>query len=112
MDLEHYKREAELIRDNETYRVFDLDTLEDLNLSFTELKPGKSTTGHSHEEADEVYMFISGKGEMEIGEKKEKVKKGDVFLIPEGYFHRVRNNGWRTLKFWSVFEKYEGRGLK
>jgi len=112
MDINEYKQKAELIRDNETYRVFDLEALEDLNLSFTELKPGKSTTGHSHAGADEVYMFVSGKGEMEINKKKERVKKGDVFLIPEGCFHRVRNNSWRNLKFWSVFEKYEGRGLK
>jgi mannose-6-phosphate isomerase-like protein (cupin superfamily) len=112
MDINEYKQKARLLRDNETYRVFDLDALEDLNLSFTELKPGKLTTGHSHTGADEVYIFVSGKGEMEIDEKKEKVKKGYVFLIPEGSFHRVHNNGWRNLKFWSVFEKYEGRGLK
>jgi len=112
MDINEYKDKAGLIRDNDTYRVFDLKTLEDLNLSLTELKPGKSTGGHAHSEADEVYIFIAGKGEMEIGGKREKAKRGDIFLIPEGLFHRVYNKGWRTLKFWSVFEKYEGRGLK
>ncbi|MFA5052685.1 MAG: cupin domain-containing protein [Parcubacteria group bacterium] len=112
MDLGVYKKKADLIRDNDVYRVYDLKTLGNLTLSLTELNPHKSTTGHSHENAEEVYVFISGKGEMEIGETREKVTKGNVFLIPKGDFHRVHNKGWQPLKFWSIFEKYEGRGLK
>jgi len=110
MDLKEYKREAELIRDNETYRVYDLKTLSHMTLSLTELKPGKATGGHSHEDAEEVYVFFQGKGEMEIGDQKQKVKKGDVLVIPKGRFHKVYNKGFAELKFWSIFEKYEGRG--
>jgi mannose-6-phosphate isomerase-like protein (cupin superfamily) len=110
MNIKEYKKKAELIRNNEIYRVYDLKELKDINLSLTELKTGKATTGHSHDDLDEIYIFFSGKGEMEKGKEKVKVKKGDVVLIPRKNFHKVYNKGWKTLKFWSIFEKYEGRG--
>jgi mannose-6-phosphate isomerase-like protein (cupin superfamily) len=112
MDLKEYKKKAELIRDNDIYRVYDLKSLQRLTLSLTELKPKKSTTGHSHDDAEEIYVFLSGKGEMKIDQEKEKVAKGDIVLVPKGKFHQVRNKGVSALKFWAIFEKYEGRGLK
>ena len=109
MDIKQYKEQAKLIKDNETYKVYDLLTLKDLNLSLTELNPGKETAGHSHNEADEVYVFIGGKGRIEVEEKRIPVKEGDVVAIPGGKFHKVFNEGERVLSFWSIFEKYEGR---
>ncbi|MEK7138579.1 MAG: cupin domain-containing protein [Patescibacteria group bacterium] len=110
MDIIQYKERAELIRDNETYKVYDLTMLKDLNLSLTELNPEKETSGHSHKDADEVYVFIDGNGRIETDEEKIKVKKGDVVTMPGGKFHKVFNEGEKILSFWSVFEKYEGRG--
>ena len=110
MDIIQYKQQAELIRDSETYKVYDLTTLKDLNLSLTELKPGKETGGHSHKEADEIYIFIDGKGRIEMGKEKILVKEGSVVAIPGGKFHKVFNEGEKILSFWSIFEKYEGRG--
>jgi len=112
VNISGYKKKASLMRDTDVYRVYDLAELDHLNLSLTELKPGKETGGHAHKESDEVYVFIKGSGMMEIGEKKEKVKEGDVFIIPRGDFHKVYNKGKIPLKFWSIFEKYEGRGKK
>lgn len=110
MNILEYKERAELIRDNETYKVYDLTALKDLNLSLTELNPGKETTGHSHKESDEIYVFIDGEGRIEAGEERIPVKAGDVVAIPGGKFHKVFNEGKTTLSFWSIFEKYEGRG--
>ena len=109
MNIKQYKEQAKLIRDNETYKVYDLLTLKDLNLSLTELNPRKETLGHSHNEADEVYVFIDGKGRMEVEEEIIPVKGGDVVAVPGGKFHKVFNEGENTLSFWSIFEKYEGR---
>jgi mannose-6-phosphate isomerase-like protein (cupin superfamily) len=110
MNINGYKKKAKLIRDTDVYRVYDLVELEHLNLSLTELKIKKATGGHSHEFVDEIYIFISGSGIMEVGKKKDKVKEGDLMLIPRGNFHKVYNSGKKPLKFWSIFEKYEGRG--
>ncbi len=111
MDIQEYKQSAKLIRDNELYKVYDLSSLNHLTLSLTELYPQKATTGHFHSDADEVYFFIDGEGIMEIGEKKFSAKGGDVVLVPAGDFHKVyNNNGEKTFSFWTVFEKYSGRG--
>ncbi|TSC91249.1 MAG: hypothetical protein G01um10142_64 [Parcubacteria group bacterium Gr01-1014_2] len=110
MDIKQYKEQAKLIRDNEIYKVYDLSTLKDLNLSLTELNPGKETLGHSHKEADEVYVFIDGKGRIEVKEEIIPVKGGDVVAVPGGKLHKVFNEGKGILSFWSIFEKYESRG--
>ncbi|MCL5004773.1 MAG: cupin domain-containing protein [Patescibacteria group bacterium] len=110
MDIQEYKKLAKLVRDNELYKVYDLSSLKNLTVSLTELNPQKATTGHSHEGADEVYIFIEGEGEIEIGGKISAAKSGDIFLIPAGDFHKVYNKSEKNLVFWTVFEKYEGRG--
>jgi len=111
MTLKQYKKLAKLVRDNEIYRVYDFTKLKHLNISLTELYPKKSTLGHSHKNVDEVYIFIDGKGTMEVGKKNIKVKAGDVVPIEAGKFHRVHNKGEKILSFWAIFEKYEGRGV-
>jgi len=110
MDIKQYKQLAKLIRDNETYKVYDLAELKDLDISLTELNPKESTMGHSHKEVDEVYIFIKGQGEMESGLETIKVKAGDVVPVKAGDFHQVHNKGNEILSFWAIFEKYEGRG--
>jgi len=110
MDIQQYKQLAKLIRDNETYKVYDLPELKDLDISLTELNVGQSTTGHAHADADEVYVFIKGQGEMENGLENLEVKAGDIVPVKAGDFHRVHNQGKEILSFWAIFEKYEGRG--
>jgi len=110
MDIGKYKQLAKLIKDNEVYKVYDLPELEDLEISLTELNPHKSTIGHSHAAADEVYLFIKGEGTMENGSQSIDVRAGDVAPVKKGDFHRVHNKGEGILSFWAIFEKYEGRG--
>jgi len=110
MNIRKYKQLAKLIRDNKIYKVYDLAKLEDIEISLTELKPHKSTKGHSHNEVDEVYIFIKGRGTMELGKKTIKAKAGDVVPVKEGVFHRVHNPTNNVLTFWAIFEKYKGRG--
>ena len=46
--------------------VQDNTTLKDLVLSSTDLNPKKETSGHNHSGQEEVYFFVSGKGEMQL----------------------------------------------
>lgn len=107
MNLSSFKKNAKLIRSNTTYDISDLQ-LNNLVLSLTELHGLQSTTGHSHD-ADEVYIFISGRGKIQINEDFSACKGGDIFVIPRGAFHKVQNPSTGELKFWCVFEKYGER---
>ena len=108
MNIEEYKEAAKIVRRTDVYDVYDLSSLERLNLSLTELNGFQKTGGHYHD-AEEVYIFIEGNGKIQIGENFTECKAGDVFLIPSDNFHRVWNEGSDVLKFWSIFEKYGDR---
>ena len=66
-----------VVKKDERYVVSDNTVLNKLVTSITELNPTFSTTGHSHVEQEEVYIFRSGKGEMEVNKKRFQVKKFD-----------------------------------
>ena len=96
---------GEVIKDNDTYKLKDNKTLSNLVVSSTLLKPGKETRGHSHKGQEEVYYFISGRGEMILGEETFDVGTDKVVLIPDGVFHKVKNTeSFRSLYFVCVFD--------
>ena len=70
-----------VVKQDERYVVTDNDTLKKLITSTTELNPSFSTTGHSHSGQEEVYIFRQGNGEMEVNDKRFKVKAGDICLL-------------------------------
>lgn len=82
---------GEVIKDNETYVLKDNKTLNNLVLSSTMLKPGQQTRGHSHPGQEEVYHFVSGNGSIQINDDLFNASAGDIFLIPDGAFHKVFN---------------------
>ncbi len=100
-----YDLGGEVVKDNETYLLKDNKTLNNLVVSSTDLKPGQSTRGHSHNGQEEIYYFISGTGEMELGDQKFNIQGSDVVLIPDGVFHRVHNTQKHsTLYFVCIFD--------
>ena len=80
---------GDIVKADDRYTVKDNTTLKNLIVSSTNLKPGKSTTGHKHEGQEEVYMFVKGHGVMQIDDDRFDVKEGDTVLIEDGVFHRV-----------------------
>jgi len=107
--LTEFSNKARLVKKSDRYEVYDL-ALERLVLSMTVLHQGKSTTGHSHDDTEEIYLFISGEGEIQLDDRKQGVVDGDIVLLPQKVFHRVFNTGNGDLTFVSSFEKYQGRG--
>jgi len=96
---------GEVVKDNETYVLKDNKTLKNLVLSSTDLKPGQQTRGHSHPGQEEVYHFISGKGSIQIDNDLYNASAGDIFLIPDGAFHKVFNGSEsENLYFICVFD--------
>ena len=93
-----------VVKEDERYIVTDNDTLKRMVTSTTELNASHSTTGHSHAGQEEVYIFRSGSGEMEINEKRFEVNAGDIIFIEDGDFHRVHNTSRELLEFVCVFD--------
>tara|TARA_Y100001970_G_C13867856_1_gene667470 strand:+ start:414 stop:743 length:330 start_codon:yes stop_codon:yes gene_type:complete len=95
---------GKVVKDNETYVVKDNSMLNNLVISSTDLKPGKSTSGHSHAGQEEVYHFVKGSGMMKVDEDLFPVKEGDVILIEDGKFHQVINDSNDNFYFVCVFD--------
>ncbi len=89
-------------RRDERYDIYDLQ-LEDFVLSLTYLNEGKSTRGHSHH-MEEAYYFISGQGRITVGKATQRVKDGDIVVIPKDTFHRVFSGNSR-LVFLCIFRE-------
>jgi len=62
------------------------------------LKKGMKIQPHKHSQK-EVYIFVNGKGTMQIGDKKMYVKKGDVAFIPSNTMHTAWNEDEEDLEF-------------
>ena len=93
-----------VVKDNDTYTLKDNTTLNNLVVSSTDLKPLKSTNGHSHPGQEEVYYFVNGTGMMYLNNVPRKVGPGDVVLIEDGVHHKVVNDTLDSLYFVCVFD--------
>ena len=98
-------KDSKIVKDNDTYRLIDNTSLNNLVVSKTILHPGQETTGHKHPGQEEVYQFVSGHGMMRVGDEKFEVGPNDVVLIPDGDFHKVWNESdTEDLIFVCVFD--------
>jgi len=62
------------------------------------LKKGMKVYPHKHPQK-EVYIFIRGKGTMQINDKKTLVKERDVVFIPPNTMHTAWNDDEEDLEF-------------
>lgn len=79
------------VTDDARYVVEDAD-LGGATISRTTLHPGKSTRGHSHDNA-EAYLFVEGEAQITIGADEFHAMPGSVYAINPGDFHRVSTIG-------------------
>ncbi|MBM6935689.1 sugar phosphate nucleotidyltransferase [Enterococcus cecorum] len=70
-----------------SYQVIDVDD-ESLTIKVT-LFPNHRMNYHSHQERDEVWTVISGKGTVILDGKKQTITIGDVITMPRGCKHTV-----------------------
>ena len=69
------------------------------SLAEAALPPGKATGRHRHPAAEEIYYFLSGRGEMEVDGAISMVEPGDAVLIPPGAMHQARADDDGELRF-------------
>ncbi len=90
-------RESEILRD--TYYLIDPENSPSKNLTMgcTVIYPTGKTTGHTHDDMEEVYYILTGKGKMVIGEDEFPIKAGDAFYVPFREYHVTYNTGNQPL---------------
>lgn len=73
---------------------------------YSELKPGTSIGYHAHENDEEVYVILEGKGIMTINGEAHEVSTGDVILNKPFWSHGLENKSDSDLKI-LVFEVHD-----
>ena len=64
-----------------------------LKMGHTIIYPTGRTTGHAHDDMEEVYFVVSGDGLMQVGEDEFPIATGDAFYVPPGEFHATYQRG-------------------
>jgi mannose-6-phosphate isomerase-like protein (cupin superfamily) len=73
-----------------------------LSVNWLEVPAGVSEELRSHEEAEQVYVVVSGTGTMSATGDTQRLEVGDLVLIPPATDHSVANDGEATLALVSV----------
>lgn len=60
------------------------------------MPPGSGVAEHHHHQ-EEIYLFLSGRGEIRVGEETSEVAGGSAVYIQGGVKHALRNTGVEDL---------------
>jgi len=71
-------------------------------ISVMSLEPESSIGYHIHEDDEELYSIISGRGIYSDNGTEVEVSAGDVTVVPKGTGHGLKNIGAGPLVFFSV----------
>ncbi len=66
------------------------------------MQPGEAPPLHKHDDTEQVFFVLSGRGRLEIGEGAEdqgEIAPGDLVRIPPGTLHRVPCVGAEPLRY-------------
>lgn len=67
------------------------------------LDPGEKSIPHKLK-SNEVYVILSGEGEIHVGEESEMVSAGQAVLIPHGLIQYLINTGKEDLVFLCIVD--------
>lgn len=78
-----------------THVLMDAGELGSRNMSVTwiDVPAGIDQELHSNEEAEQVYVVVSGAGTMTVAGDTQEVTPGDLIMVPPATDHAIASNG-------------------
>ena len=73
-----------------------------LTVTWVDVPPGAEQRAHSHEEAEQVYVIVRGRGRMQVAGDVQEVGEGDLVFIPPATQHGIVNDGSEALVYVSA----------
>lgn len=67
--------------------------------------PAGERLGKHVDTAEETQFVVSGEGELLLDDGAKPIRPGDVFVLPEGTSHDLRNTGSEDLRIIAFFSK-------
>ncbi|NJL37099.1 MAG: cupin domain-containing protein [Leptolyngbyaceae cyanobacterium RM2_2_4] len=72
-----------------------------MTVTWVEVTVGAQQQPHQHE-PEQVYVLITGKGQMRVGDEAKEVAAGDLIYIPPQALHSIENTGDEVLSYISA----------
>ena len=73
------------------------------DVEMTRVPPGKTNWPyHAHSSQWEMYIILSGRGQLRTAEGKTEVVPGDNFIHPPGEAHQMENTGTEDLVYYVI----------
>jgi len=69
----------------------------------TEIPPGQSSSMHHHTNSEELWLVVSGEGEVNVGGERIHVTADTLILVPRRVEHQISNLGGVPLKVYWFF---------
>ena len=68
------------------------------------LEPGQAPPLHKHDDTEQIFYVLEGKGTLTIGKEKQNypVKSGDMVRVPPSTFHTIKAEGENPLRYFTV----------
>ncbi|MBI9046974.1 MAG: cupin domain-containing protein [Anaerolineaceae bacterium] len=76
----------------------------DFSIAKIVLKPGAVEMNHYHNESEEIYLFTSGKGLMQVDRQGINVAEDDMIVIQSGEWHYLTVVGDEALEFFAIMK--------
>jgi mannose-6-phosphate isomerase-like protein (cupin superfamily) len=73
-----------------------------ISVTWVDVPPGAEQHLHSHEDSEQVYVIVRGRGCMHVAGDEEEVGEGDLVFIPPATDHGIINDGSETLIYVSA----------
>jgi mannose-6-phosphate isomerase-like protein (cupin superfamily) len=74
----------------------------DLAVTWVSGIPGSEQGLHAHEDSEQIYVVVRGRGLMTVDDEEREVEAGTAILIPAGAKHAIRNIGSEALEYVSA----------
>ena len=73
-----------------------------MSVTWLDVPQGVDQELHSHEEAEQVYIVVRGRGRMTVAGDTQEIAPGDLVLVPPATDHSIANDGEDALSCASV----------
>jgi mannose-6-phosphate isomerase-like protein (cupin superfamily) len=60
-------------------------------VNWARIPTGKTFQPHYHQSMEEIFIIVSGKAKIFVGEEEAVLRKGDAVIIPVGQVHKMTN---------------------
>jgi mannose-6-phosphate isomerase-like protein (cupin superfamily) len=91
-----------LAKGNDAFRRV-VDTGEHSQIVLMTIQPGSEIGAETHDDVDQVLVFVEGEGEADLGGETSPVAPDRLVFVPAGTRHNFRNTGSTPLRLYTVY---------